>query len=151
MTFQGIMSGGKPSAMALLSEDLYGGVSVDLGLQSAAIKGHNATNSIVQQYYHTSSQYQNDLSLNQVPALERLRHNLKMMNAKLNQQRFWHCQENMLYSFYKRYNESAMWCLNPSQMCNNKQPFFRPASLNRFCRSTTITWLCLVEFQPASS
>ena len=96
--------------MALLSEDLYGGVSVDLGLQSAAIKGHNATNSIVQQYYHTSSQYQNDLSLNQVPALERLRHNLKMMNAKLNQQRFWHCQENVLYSFYKRYNESAMWC-----------------------------------------
>ena len=74
--------------MALLSEDLYGGVSVDLGLQSAAIKGHNATNSIVQQYYHTSSQYQNDLSINQVPALERLRHNLKMMNAKLSQQRF---------------------------------------------------------------
>ena len=24
----------------------------------------------------------------------------------------------MLYSFYKRYNESAMWCLNPIQMCN---------------------------------
>ena len=63
--------------MALLSEDLYGGVSVDLGLQSAAIKGHNATNSIVQQYYHTSSQYQNDLSLNQVPAFERLQHNLE--------------------------------------------------------------------------
>ena len=62
--------------MALLSEDLYGGVSVDLGLQSAAIKGHNATNSIVQQYYHTSSEYQNDLSLNQVPALERIQHNL---------------------------------------------------------------------------
>jgi len=70
VTFQGIMSGGKPSAMALLSEDLYGGVSVDLGLQSAAIKGHNATNSIVQQYYHTSSQYQNDLSLNQTRKLE---------------------------------------------------------------------------------
>ena len=83
MTFQGIMSGGKPSAMALLSEDLYGGVSVDLGLQSAAIKGHNATNSIVQQYYHTSSQYQNDLSLNRVPALERLRYNLKMMKTKV--------------------------------------------------------------------
>ena len=77
------MSGGKPSAMALLSEDLYGGVSVDLGLQSAAIKGHNATNSIVQQYYHTSSEYQNDLSLNQVPALERLRYNLKMMKTKV--------------------------------------------------------------------
>ena len=61
--------------MALLSEDLYGGVSVDLGLQSAAIKRHNATNSIVQHYYHTSLQYQNDLSLNQVPALERLQHN----------------------------------------------------------------------------
>ena len=83
MTFQGIMSSGNPSAMALLSEDLYGGVSVDLGLQSAAIKGHNATNSIVQQYYHTSSQYQNDLSLNQVPALERLRYNLKMMKTKV--------------------------------------------------------------------
>ena len=77
------MSSGNPSAMALLSEDLYGGVSVDLGLQSAAIKGHNATNSIVQQYYHTSSQYQNDLSLNQVPALERLRYNLKMMKTKV--------------------------------------------------------------------
>ena len=35
----------------------------------------------------------------------------------------------MLYSFYKRYNESAMWCLNPSQMCNNKTTLFQTRKL----------------------